>query len=517
MVLVGPNRRFFPAISVALLLSIVFVFFLIQRVPWEELQHRRVAHPLKDQIVSEAILLDSEELSHEANKVTKATAIPLTVPSVSLPTSSAPSPIPTEYFMSPAPTAEWCNDRFELAYLTSLSRTQTEYCDTSVSTSTLRCFNTPTGKDGRVDSFCIGGPAIFDDRERKFQLDCRLREWDKEEAKSIPLQQFPLYWYHTGPRLLMNRYLELNGAPEHTYAVARGPKKFTIMVRREEAVDNLWHELMEISSMIWTLDVLRMSRDPMTGIPLFSPDDVKNTRVLIEDDYKEGPFFSLWSIFAQRPITRIGETVEVDSREPENIIFPLPGGSNPMWQGDWVAHSCDHSALLKVFAERVMDFYNIDRAKKQDDSPLVLTFIDRREKRRLVEKEDYVEELRRTYPKIQFEMADLAALNFAEQLQVVRNTDILVGVHGAGLTHALFLPPSSAVVEIIPAEFNHKGFRNLAHLLGHHYFSSHAILNGTKGSWQYDDVSFERERFMQLLGTAIASMYNRGSRSDDVV
>jgi hypothetical protein len=57
---------------------------------------------------------------------------------------------------------------------------------------------------------------------------------------------------------------------------------------------------------------------------------------------------------------------------------------------------------------------------------------------------------------------------------VVRRTDILMGVHGAGLTHGMFIPPGSAIVEILPPGVTYKGFRDMAKPLGHNHFSSHA-------------------------------------------
>lgn len=38
--------------------------------------------------------------------------------------------------------------------------------------------------------------------------------------------------------------------------------------------------------------------------------------------------------------------------------------------------------------------------------------------------------------------------DFVEQLKIVQNTDILIGMHGAGLTHMLFLPAWAAVFEV---------------------------------------------------------------------
>lgn len=39
-------------------------------------------------------------------------------------------------------------------------------------------------------------------------------------------------------------------------------------------------------------------------------------------------------------------------------------------------------------------------------------------------------------------------ISFRDQLDVIRNTDVLIGMHGAGLTHLLFLPPWATVFEL---------------------------------------------------------------------
>lgn len=39
-------------------------------------------------------------------------------------------------------------------------------------------------------------------------------------------------------------------------------------------------------------------------------------------------------------------------------------------------------------------------------------------------------------------------MKFVDQLEISRNTDILIGIHGAGLTHLLFLPDWATIFEL---------------------------------------------------------------------
>ena len=423
-----------------------------------------------------------------------------------------------EYHVAPEKLA-YCDERFGLDYLQNLSNSSFNYC-TDNSASRLTCFRSKTDKN-RIDSFCIGGPAVFGSTEGTFELDCNLRQWTAvETGKGIPrLEHFPSYWYETGPRYIFNKYIRTDAAgkvPSRTGSISR---KFSILIKREEKVTNVWHSLMEISALFMTLDVLRMTRDPKTGLAFFSTEDVENTQVITLDDHPDGPFYDLWSLFAKQPMMRMSDRSDSIMPDLGNIIIPLPGGSNPLWQGDWDLHSCDHSELWHTFSQRVLDFYKVESKPRSDDSPLVLTFIDRKEKRRLIDKELYIEKLKKKFPAVQVQLVDFAPLSFTEQLKIARQTDILVGVHGAGLTHELFLQPGSTVVEIIPHTLKHKGFRNLAKLMGHHYFSSHAEEQPSgagKADWQEDDVVLEEDRFIGLLEVAVKSMYNRGLLNSDI-
>lgn len=69
--------------------------------------------------------------------------------------------------------------------------------------------------------------------------------------------------------------------------------------------------------------------------------------------------------------------------------------------------------------------------------------------------------------RIQARAVDFVDLSFREQLALVRRTDVLVGAHGAGLTHALFLPPGAHLIEYATGGGNH--FDNLARYSGVRY------------------------------------------------
>lgn len=65
-------------------------------------------------------------------------------------------------------------------------------------------------------------------------------------------------------------------------------------------------------------------------------------------------------------------------------------------------------------------------------------------------------------PGVTVDTVDFAKISFQEQIQVIANTDILLGVHGNGLTHLLFLPEHAAVIEVFPPNASALDYRLLA-------------------------------------------------------
>ena len=307
------------------------------------------------------------------------------------------TPIPTlaSSYLQNAPRLTDCVEGLRPPFLQSARNTSVNYC-TDASSSQLTCFRTHASSD-KTDSACIGTPAVFDSTEMKFKLGCTLRDMtEKEVAAGVPdIAHFPTYWYEVGPRLTLERHVNLVPAENVSFDDDHSPRNYTILVRREAPIDNLWHHLMQIASVFLTLDVLQLVLDPVTDKPFFNPQDIQNTRVVIFDNHDEGPFWDQWSIFANRPLTRVGDLLSDSISASENIIVPLPSVANPIWQDDWVPamRDCDEANLDLIFSQRMLKFYGISDEAGPLDRPLVLTFVDRVEKRSLIDKEAYINDL----------------------------------------------------------------------------------------------------------------------------
>ncbi|KAI1182217.1 hypothetical protein F5B17DRAFT_201741 [Nemania serpens] len=477
-------------------------------------------------------------------------------------------PLPLEYYSIPG-AGETCS-RFSLTYFEDFRTHAVSYCDSN-SPAKLTCFHRPSGFDGKTDSFCYVQGATLDSQSGKFHLDCGLRQFSEQEKMDglLPFDQLPGY---CGAEEKMESPDEPQSSDEVT---ASGTPPKTILLLKREGEGNPWHSFMEIFSTYMTFDVLRMPMGTSGDMePLFQyPHDSDDTQVVILDDRADGPYFDLWTLFARKKPVRLSELLAdqytINDSTPVNLIVPLAGSSNPFWKEDDQAEQCTNSPILNVFSRRVLDFYGIkDTPFRQKDRPIIVTFVKRQENRRLQNQTHLFAELGRRNPHITVQMVDFAAIPLSEQLRIARETDVLVGVHGAGLTHIMFMRQGAgALVEIQPQGLDHHGFKNVAGMRGLGYFRTHGHIipledwtegemevpdnsatrarrsvqvarTGTSESdinqesygllapeakklerreeWHFQDIEIEEGRFFEIVETAIKFMYTKGPWSFDI-
>jgi protein O-GlcNAc transferase len=420
----------------------------------------------------------------------------------------------------PPTNASWCNDRFSHQYLQNLRDFSTNYCS-SDDHDEVRCYHSRTAKGDRTDSFCILNPATLDDQWKTFHTQCRPRKLANDEAiRGVPiLDKLSSYWYGTGAGMLMEKWVRFDDPLEKGIISVQGTTfddvetapSFLMLITREGDGGNIWHTFMEVMSMAMTLDVLQLaSRDEK---PMFTPHEARNGQIVILDEHPEGPFYDLWKLSTPNYKLLRRSDLKASSFPNTKLILPLAGGGNPFWQGDWELNSCGPSTLIQTFVHRVLDFYNIPHETKHNIHKATITFVDRKDKRHLVGQAKLLADLRKRYSHANIQAVDFADYSLEDQIAIARKTDILVGVHGAGLTHSLFLEPGSAVIEILPEGVDFKGFENMARQLNVQYFNAKA--SGSRSpdkidkGWQFDDVIVGNRDVIKKVDAAIRGMNTR--------
>ncbi|KAH6667896.1 hypothetical protein B0J14DRAFT_675974 [Halenospora varia] len=393
------------------------------------------------------------------------------------PTSSQsiPKPVLPEIYTKTHEDSDECQSRYGVKYIEDVAKTNRQYCNASDATE-VQCFHS-NAADGRFGPFCIASNVALRPSSTKFEFDCQSRHsiqpLPADLEGTFPISEFKEDWYNTGPGYTFPNHVEIGKDRGEDLEYCRDSDErpqitHTILVKRE-GQDNIWHSLMEVMAYTMTMDILSLAEAPNGG-PFFSAArDGENTQVVLLDDKKEGPLYELWNLIAKRPIRRIKNLESTQLSCFPNLVVPFSGARNPTWLGDWTAHSCRNSKTLSVFVERVLTHMAIDTPVIAPQAPrpsrrhslrplqrntnLILTFINRTGSRQLTNQDSLLEALRQKFPHITLNVVDFAGIPLRTQIQTARNSDVLVGVHGAGLTHAMFMREDTAVVEILQWDY----------------------------------------------------------------
>eukprot|EP00940_MAST-03C_sp_MAST-3C-sp2_P000066 g66.t1 len=165
----------------------------------------------------------------------------------------------------------------------------------------------------------------------------------------------------------------------------------------------------------------------------------QNIRIVFLDGHAKSALDDVWSTAFD------AETMYV-SQLPRDSCFEravwIPKAT-PLWDKD-----APSKCTLDSFVERVLRAYRIERPSTLSDVPLI---IDRkpymahpRSKMRI---DRAMPNLAETFPSAR--VVDLATMTFADQLRLIVGSRVLIGLHGAALTHLIWMGPQSVAVEWI--------------------------------------------------------------------
>ena len=161
------------------------------------------------------------------------------------------------------------------------------------------------------------------------------------------------------------------------------------------------------------------------------------------------------------------------------LITPDPHRIYPLYNGATAKSACYTRGVIdkvylkdlrgddaRNYSSVLLDVLNVRRGEPRVCGSYRLTMIDRRGRTRVLTNVGNIVAIARQKGFIAQSVA-LEKLPIREQLRLITSTDVLMGMHGNGITWLQFLPPGSAVVELVGVWYT-----PYALLWGHKHFHS---------------------------------------------
>jgi glycoprotein 2-beta-D-xylosyltransferase len=194
----------------------------------------------------------------------------------------------------------------------------------------------------------------------------------------------------------------------------------------------------------------------------FFRQDPKSVRILFIDAHPKGNLDILWSQLFHS-YTRLGHLKNVSSILYRQLIWAQPQQQSEI---DISQLRKKAPSYLSDFREHVLKQFDIDYQTNPqlNCQSLKIFFLVRHNYvahprnpsgkigRRLPDERQILKELKMKfseYSNINFTWNHFEELSIAEQLKIIIETDIFVGIHGAGLTHVLFLKSNRILIELL--------------------------------------------------------------------
>ncbi|XP_074646887.1 uncharacterized protein LOC141902861 [Tubulanus polymorphus] len=243
--------------------------------------------------------------------------------------------------------------------------------------------------------------------------------------------------------------------------IAETKKKFTLAITRYEFA-NLYHTMTDFYNAFLMIRFFNKK-----------PDD---TTILFVDGHPKGSLDSIWSKLFNE-VQRLGHMSNLTKYS--ELVWAAQGYNSPMNH-----HKLKSIPLVEDFREFFLARHNVTaRIRPLNCSNVQLLFIWRHDyvahprnpsgsvSRKIKNEQELVNSITNKYHNIRIKAIQIDKFDMASQLKMVNEADILVGMHGAGLSHTLFLPKHAGVIEFYPAYWASSNihFKAMAHWRKLHY------------------------------------------------
>ncbi|KAJ7998974.1 hypothetical protein DPEC_G00210560 [Dallia pectoralis] len=226
--------------------------------------------------------------------------------------------------------------------------------------------------------------------------------------------------------------------------------------------------------------------------------------------YGYGDLFSeTWKAFSDHDIIHL-KTFDTNRVCFKDVVFSLlPRMRYGLFYNTPLISYCHSDGMFRAFSQHVLHRLGITQNGPTEGTVRITLLARSTDYRQILNQQELLDAME-AIPSLEVRVVDYKYkdISFLEQLRITHNTDIFIGIHGAGLTHLLFLPDWAVVFELYNCQ-DESCYRDLARLRGIRYVTwskEDKVFPEDEGHHpslgehpKFTNYSFDVEEFMRLV------------------
>lgn len=248
----------------------------------------------------------------------------------------------------------------------------------------------------------------------------------------------------------------------------------TVVAIRGDSQANFYHNLCDFVNLFLSEYIAKLDNTSMSDISLlyWEPERVDPFSTVLQDLYK---------MLTANPILQIRDYYEKTVCFKKIIFAVKPRTVGTFFFNQYLSPSCQSgpNSLMRQFSDSgVFAVLGEEGFRNKRRKKLRITMLSRSAglgwtsgTRKILNEKKLKKATMEKYPFVDFRIENFdwsANVPFVEQLQRIRDSDILIGMHGAGMAHQIFLHEWGSVFEMWHCE-DPGCYKDLASLMGLHY------------------------------------------------
>jgi hypothetical protein len=268
----------------------------------------------------------------------------------------------------------------------------------------------------------------------------------------------------------------------------------TFLLPRDEDFENSFHSTADFMNIFLVKSILGL--------------DFRESQMMLFDRQPDGPYIELIekAFSPSHPVIRrdhykekrvMFRRIVFHLESPAGLIFPKVSRPDPL--------RCYKTSLFDAYRRYILQSFELLDVPPPEIPSVVLSLRHRTEQKnvgRVMANEEAVVAVLKQGNMMNLQVVDTAKMSFYDQIKLIRSTNVLVGIHGAGLMFIMFAAEEAVLVEIHPSYRQDRHFRHAARMTGKIYMPMRTTIRETcHGS--SDSVTVPVEEFRTVMDGAL--------------